>query len=279
MAIDVLDRFFSFIEVPSMLNIIRVCVVIAGSASALNSCHADADEDAVVQFLKTREASVTRDRKKPGMPVVEVALGGRRVPRTKSTNEVTLKLPSLKNLTKVFLSNTDLSDDGLKGFGGLQKMETLWIDGANISDLSLKEVGKLKKLETLILDGTKLTGKGLKELAALTELELLSLSQSRALSREFNTGIEALSKLPKLRTLVLSEANVTDLALPYIAKLTRLNSLDLAHTEITDDGLKALVPLSDIRILSLGHTKVTGKGAKQLQDLLPNCEIRGPFED
>jgi internalin A len=56
--------------------------------------------------------------------------------------------------------------------------------------------------------------------------------------------------------------------------LTQLQKLNLWGTQITDSGLQHLKGLKQLRLLLLAGTKVTDEGVKELQQALPNCEIR-----
>jgi len=91
-------------------------------------------------------------------------------------------------------------------------------------------------------------------------------------------GLQALRPLAGLRTLNLGYCSgLTNRCLASIQGLTRLESLSLVGiTTITDDGLEILKKLTNLRRLNLRRTKVTEAGVKDLEQALPNCEIRSP---
>ena len=70
---------------------------------------ADEAEDKAVAFVKKLGGSVDRDEKAPGKPVVEVFLSN-----TKVTDAGLKELAALKSLTDLNLSNTKVTDAGLK---------------------------------------------------------------------------------------------------------------------------------------------------------------------
>jgi hypothetical protein len=56
--------------------------------------------------------------------------------------------------------------------------------------------------------------------------------------------------------------------------LTRLQWLALDGTQVTDAGLKQLSGLTKLRTLYLDATDVTDAGARDLQQAVPNLQIR-----
>jgi hypothetical protein len=115
--------------------------------------------------------------------------------------------------------------------------------------------------------------------------------------RGTEAGLAHLERLPQLRWLILSSAEVTDAGLAHLERLTRLRYLNLNGARITDAGLVHLEPLKQIQVLNLRHTPITDaglvhlKGMTQLESLrlegtqvsnggvarlkraLPNCDI------
>lgn len=83
-----------------------------------------------------------------------------------------------------------------------------------------------------------------------------------------------IKELRNLRTLVLTEAKVTDEGLSHLRALTNLRVLDLNDTKITDEGLSQLSGLEKLRKLYLGGTSVTGAGLRHLK-ALHNLRVLG----
>jgi internalin A len=67
------------------------------------------------------------------------------------------------------LSNTKITDAGLKELAGLKNLIT--VHHGQITDAGLKELAALQNLQRLNLAATQITDAGLKELAALKNLQ------------------------------------------------------------------------------------------------------------
>ncbi len=128
-----------------------VVVALALSVPCLgSSTRADEGEDRAVAFVQKLGGTVIRDEKTPGKPVVTVKL-----------------------------SDTDVTDAGLKELAPLKNLTTLYLGCTKVTDAGLKELAPLKNLTTLDLRATQVTGAGLKELAPLKNLTTLYLSRRR----------------------------------------------------------------------------------------------------
>ena len=156
-------------------------------------------------------------------------------------------LAAIESPTTLSLSNSEVTDAGLKELAGLKSLQTLDLSGTEVTDAGLKELAGLKSLQTLDLSDTKVTGAGLKELAGLKNLQSLNLDYTQ----------------------------VTDAGLKELAGLKSLQSLHLGYTKVTDAGLKELAGPKNLQTLDLNNTKVTNAGLKELRMALPGCRI-GP---
>ena len=83
--------------------------------------------------------------------------------------------------------------------------------------------------------------------------------------------LAALAKLPRLKTLVLSESGVTDENLKSIGSLQTLGDLDLRGCKISNAGIAALSGLTNLQALRLngknGATTVDDKGLASIAQL------------
>ena len=71
------------------------------------------------------------------------------------------------------LSNSQVTDAGLKELAGLKQLQTLGLSDTQVTDAGLKELASLKQLQTLVLGGTKVTDAGMQELQkALPKLRI-----------------------------------------------------------------------------------------------------------
>lgn len=71
----------------------------------------------------------------------------------------------------------------------------------------------------------------------------------------------------------LTNRQIADADLKWLADFKQLQSVNLADTPITDAGLKELAACKQLQELVLIGTKVTARGRKELQDALPKCKI------
>ena len=165
-----------------------------------------------------------------------------------------------KPVTRIDLSNTKVTDAGLKELAPLTNLELLDLNGTQVTDAGLKELAHFKNLRILNLWRTQVTDAGLKKLAPLTNLELLDLNGTQVT----DAGLKELAHFKNLRILHLWRTQVTDAGLTNLAPLTNLYVLDLNSTQVTDAGLKNLAPLTNLGVLSLPETKVTNAGLKEL---------------
>ena len=94
---------------------------------------------------------------------------------TKITEEGLKELAKLQNLTKIALRRTKITDEGLKEVAKLQNLIELDLQITKITDAGLKEVAKLQNLKQLSLVETQISDAGLKEVAKLQKLERLNL--------------------------------------------------------------------------------------------------------
>ena len=89
-------------------------------------------------------------------------------------------------------------------------------------------------------------------------------------------GVARVSKLKKLKKLLLNGNRITSAGLKSLSKLKNLETLSLRSTAIGDAGLQHLKSLGKLRLLQLSHTKVTAAGVKRLQAQLTTCKIISP---
>ena len=86
--------------------------------------------------------------------------------RTQVTDQGLRELSSLTNLRYLSLAKTKITDEGLVYLKRLTKLTMLELSDTDISDEGLKHLQGLNSLQYLYLDGTKVTKKGVKELQA-----------------------------------------------------------------------------------------------------------------
>jgi hypothetical protein len=161
------------------------------------------------------------------------------------TDAIMGPLRSLTHLTKLDLTQTRVSDSGLKHLGEMPGLKFLILQGTPIGDDGLQCLNGMRHLQQLDLSGTNVTDKGLQHTVVLT----------------------------KLRELNLNDTKITDAGLVHCMNLAELKTISLAGTDITDAGLANIKVLSRLRFIDLSRTRVTSAGIKDLQNALPRSEI------
>ena len=100
-------------------------------------------------------------------------------------------------------------------------------------------------------------------IAAFPKLESLHLHRANIT----DAGMVHLAGLRSLRRLALSHSSISDKGLVHIAELTGLESLAIDDTQVSDDGLQYLMKLSNLEDLRLSGTRVTDNGLVHLKNL------------
>jgi len=98
------------------------------------SCRADDAEDKAIAFVEKLKGSVTRGNMLPGQPIV-----------------------------RAYLSDTNVTDEGLKEHAPLTRLSILDLSQTGITDKGLKKLANLSDLCKLSLSDTRVTAAGVKE--------------------------------------------------------------------------------------------------------------------
>lgn len=179
-------------------------------------------------------------------------------------------LTRLPKLDQLGLDETKLTDAGLAQAAEIPRLHTLWINRAQVTDEGLASLVKLEQLRTLYIADTKLTGSGLGALVGHNDLLLLSCTNAPI----DDAGLEQIARFPNLENLVLDGTRITDDGLRHLCAMANLRTLCLRDTQITDAGLKHLHVLTNLSSLQIMRSKVTAAGVSELNEALPNLEIR-----
>jgi hypothetical protein len=122
---------------------------------------ADEAEDKAVKAIQELGGRCGRDKKAKGKPIVNVNLTD-----TNLTDAGLKELAGLKQLQSLRLINTVVTDAGLKHLAGLKQLRELNLTFTEVTDAGLKHLAGLKQLQTLNLIKTK--GPGMKWFAKIT---------------------------------------------------------------------------------------------------------------
>lgn len=168
----------------------------------------------------------------------------------------------------------EVTDELLRNLDGLPWLEYLFVNDIPVSDDGVSHIGKLRCLRVLVIE-TNVTDAGVAHLAGCRQLEALHLRGGSQLGEE---GLGAISQLPRLKTLYLSEHQFTDRGLAHVGQMRQLTTLRLHYSNITDDGLAHLANLTELESLGLlGCSQVTTAGLWHLRGLknLRSLDLQG----
>jgi uncharacterized membrane protein len=87
--------------------------------------------------------------------------------------------PVLPSMVSLDLSNTRVTDSGVKALAGATDLKSLRLAKTQVTDAALPLLAGLSQLESLNLYGTQVTNQGILQLASLTGLKKLYLWQSK----------------------------------------------------------------------------------------------------
>ena len=102
-------------------------------------------ESRVIEKLGLLGGKFERDENQPDHPVVGVSLAGSQ----RFSDNFAPLLRDLKHLSKLDLSTTRMTDEGLKEIGAIATLTTLRLDTTQISNEGLKVLKNLKLLRSL----------------------------------------------------------------------------------------------------------------------------------
>lgn len=153
-----------------------------------------------------------------------------------------------------------IADVAMANLKGWKQLERLNLRGTDVTDTSLSYVGELTNLRSLDLSFTQVTDNGLDHLGNLTRLEELAIGGNKVTG----AGLQVLRLLPNLRSLNVNGTqkrnsgmwvtSITDFDLGMIGSLKSLEVLDLGGSKTTDLGIEKLAGLGKLRDLNLSRT-------------------------
>ncbi|MBI2825595.1 MAG: hypothetical protein HYX69_13005 [Planctomycetia bacterium] len=195
--------------------------------------------------------------------------------KLESLNVVSPKLTGAGLATLPAESLTELQlmgpfdDDGLKAAARFKNLKRLYINNTEVTDAGLAHIEGLDQLESVFLEDTKVTGAGLVHLAGLTKLTSLRLNTRDV----HDDDLSHLAGLKKLAFLMLVNARITGRGLSHLAALPDLRALYLTGTGVSDKGIDLLARLKQLQRLDLSRTEVTKEGVARLSEALPAARI------
>lgn len=141
--------------------------------------------------------------------------------------------------------NCDPDDEDCALLSSLPGLRAIDLTESNISDQGLKLLCDVQSLESLVVSYTGVTDYGLDCLSRLIDLRELDLS----LSMITDAGMPKLVLLKTLEELRLSATAISDDGIPHLLSLQKLRYLDLTETAVSEEGIATLqTGLSDCQI-------------------------------
>ena len=153
------------------------------------------------------------------------------------------------------------------------------LDGRIIGkDLTSDDIQKLvavADLHSLIIGGAGIDNRACTALRQIRELRSLNLSETNITDR----GLEELAGHPNLRVLDLGMQyeGLTPRGLRILSTIPHLQYLSFFNLKwLTDADIEVFVGFTNLRVLNVHQTGITAEGADRLRELLPNCLVFDP---
>ena len=228
-----------------------------------------------IQRIEERGGWVVRD---PKGTVTEVSLE-----RTWATDNDIDFVVELKDVKKLDLSFTYVTDKGIKKLQQLQQLEDLTLDTAEfLTDSAMGHLRANRALRRLVVRGVDITDAGMPYIGEMTGLRSLDISYTML----GDVGLESLPNLSELEQLKLGGNMITGLNLNFLKLLPKLKSLSLRGVQrrnagacwtpnFTDLDLDTISLLSGLEDLDIGVGIGLGMGGKPAAVGGGNCRLTG----
>ena len=159
-----------------------------------------------------------------------------------------------------------LNDASVAKLKGLKKIKSLSLTNSGISNAAIKTIAEafpdLVNLD--ISRNSRLTDAAAREIAKLQHLETLGL-----LFCDFSEfGILNIAKLPKLKALdIRGNMKIGDGGMEALAKIPTLRSLKHRSPAVTDAGIQALAAAKALDNLEIQDLRITGQSGKFIRQM------------
>lgn len=187
------------------------------------------------------------------------------------------RLADLPDLVSLDLANTSMSGPGLKVVGTLKNLERLNLTLTPITDPHLEHLRGLTKLRVLSLASAKCTGEGFRFLGNLQQLENANFHFTPV----NDAGLAGISAVTSLERLEIVHVHFTDAGAPALAKLVKLERLQIGSRDATGAAIAPLTALKKLRELDLHDGQATAEGVRHASQIpsLRVLRIYGAIKD
>ena len=175
------------------------------------------------------------------------------------------QLGNLTNLTRLDLSNNQLTGNIPTQLGSLTKATKIYISSNQLTGNIPTQLGNLSEATTLDLSANQLTSSIPSELGNLPKIANLYLS-SNQLTGNIPTQ---LGNMTTTETLDLSNNQLTGNIPTQLGSLTQIRTLNLHYNQLSGSIPSELGSLTQIRFLKLHNNQLTGNIPTQLGNLAP----------
>ena len=142
------------------------------------------------------------------------------------------------SLAALHLANTRVTPEGMAAVGRMTGVVELNLAGLDITDDSLKVLGNLAGLRYLSIAGCqRISGGTDATFTKLSALDYLDASQTHF----GDSGVQSLTALKSLRTLILNGTNITPAAIPHLNQMQSLATLNVMGTVLNADDVNQIV--------------------------------------
>jgi len=159
----------------------------------------------------------------------------------------------LRDVQRLYLTGKDVVDEDVRPLSSARNLKRLDLIDTSITDVGMGYLGALDALEELTIANADVTDEGLQSISGLGELRVLSLRDNKIT----DAGIVHLGNLAKLENLYVANTSVGVACPETLGKLPALEHIDVSGTLVTDEGLEHLRHAPRLRRLDYLRTKVT----------------------
>jgi len=170
-------------------------------------------------------------------------------------------------LTEVKMTGPEITDETLEKLAGIKGLRLLDLSQSSITDAGLKHLSGLTSLQSLKMFKTQV--KDLTPLAPLTNLRSLIIEHTQV----HDDNLVVVEKFPRLHELNASYLELTDAGIEHIAKCQHLLTLGLSGTDLTDRGCELISQLTDLTMLVIANANPSADGMQAFQKAVPDCTV------